>query len=57
MPDTTISVSKEFHDWLKGKGKKGESYESILKRMLKPEFLDELNSSGPEKSDEDSNLF
>ena len=42
MPDTTISVSKRFHDWLKGNGKKGESYEDIIKKMLKPEFLQEL---------------
>ena len=42
MADTTIAVSKKFHDWLKSKGKKGESYEDILKKMLKPEFLQEL---------------
>ena len=45
MADTTLSVSKEFHDWLKGKGKKGESYEDIIKKMLKPEFAQELESS------------
>ena len=37
--DTTISVSKKFRDWLKSKGKKGESYEDTIRRMLKPEYL------------------
>lgn len=41
---TSISVSKEFHEWLKSKGRKGESYEDIIKRMLKPEFLQESGS-------------
>ena len=41
MADTTISVSKEFHDWLKDKGLKGESYEEIIKRLIKPEMLEE----------------
>jgi len=45
MADTTISISKNFHDWLKSKGKKGESYEDIIKSMLKPEFVQELGSS------------
>ena len=45
MADTTLSVSKEFHDWLKSKGRKGESYEDIIKKMLKPEFAQELESS------------
>ena len=40
--NTTISVSKEFHDWLNSKGKKGESYERIIKTMLRPEYLQEL---------------
>ena len=44
MTDTTISVSKNFHDWLKSKGKKGESYEDIVKSMLQPEFAQELDS-------------
>ena len=45
MAETTISLSKEFHDWLKSKGKKGESYEDVIKRMFKPEFLEELEDS------------
>ena len=45
MAVTTIPVSKEFHDWLKGKGKKGESYEDVIKRLLKPEFKQELEES------------
>ena len=45
MVDTTISVSKEFHDWLKSKGRKGESYEDIIKKMLKQDFLQELEGS------------
>ena len=56
MTETTISVSKEFHDWLKGKGKKGESYEDVIKKMLKPEYLQELGSSEkkPESSEKES---
>ena len=42
MENTSIMVSKRFHDWLMSKGKKGESYEEILKRMLKPEYLRDL---------------
>ncbi len=42
MTVTTISVSEKFHEWLKSKGKKGESYEDLIKRLLKPEFLKEL---------------
>ena len=42
MTVTTIPISKEFHDWLKSKGKKGESYEDVIKRLLRPEFLGEL---------------
>ena len=45
MAETTLSISREFHDWLKSKGKKGESYENIIKKMLKPEFLQELEGS------------
>ena len=63
MADTTISVSKGFHDWLKSKGMKGESYEDIIKRMLKPEFLSELGSKSseddsdtPDESKTDANL-
>ena len=44
MTDTTVSMSKNFHDWLKSKGKKGESYEYIIKSMLKPEHAQELQS-------------
>ena len=44
MTDTTISISIKFHDWLKSKGKKEESYEDIIKSMLKPEFLQELKN-------------
>lgn len=44
MADTTISVSKKFHDWLKSKGAKGESYEDIIKKVLKTEFSRELVS-------------
>ena len=42
MTNTTIAVSEEFHEWLKSKGAKGESYEYIIKKMLKPEYLKEL---------------
>ena len=55
MTITTIPISKKFHDWLKGKGKKGESYEVVIKRLLKSEFLEELESS-QESTDEIDNL-
>ena len=55
MADTTISVSVKFHDWLKSKGKKGESYEDVIKKMLKPEFAQELESHEP--SSDDSKFF
>ena len=42
MTVTTIPISKEFHDWLKGKGKKGESYEDVIKRLLRPELKQEM---------------
>ena len=42
---TTIPVSKKFHDWLKGKGKKGESYEAIIKRMINSDALQDLEES------------
>ena len=45
MTGTTIPISREFHDWLKSKGRKGESYEAIIKRMLKSELMQELESS------------
>ena len=51
MADTTLSISKEFHDWLKSKGRKGERYEDIIKKMLKPEFLKELEGSSSSSSD------
>jgi hypothetical protein len=35
MKRTSIQVTKGFRDWLEGKGKKGESYEDIIKRLLK----------------------
>ena len=42
---TTIPVSKKFHDWLKGKGRKGESYEDIIKRLLNPDALQDIEQS------------
>ena len=45
MAETTLSVSKGFHDWLKSKGRKGESYEDIIKKMLRPEFTQELENN------------
>ena len=44
MVGTTISVSDKFHEWLKAKGRKGESYEDIIKKMLRQEFLKEIES-------------
>lgn len=58
MAVTTIPISKEFHDWLKSKGKKGESYEVVIKRLLKPEFQQETEGSGSHQdpSDEIDNV-
>lgn len=44
MEGTTIFLSKEFHDWIKSKGRKGESYENIMISLLKPEYNRELAS-------------
>ena len=55
MTVTTIPVSKKFHDWLKSKGKKGESYEVVIKRLLKSDFREELESS-QESTDEIDNV-
>ena len=52
MAITTIPISKRFHDWLKNKGKKGESYEDVIKKLLRPEFKQELESS--RESDEET---
>ena len=46
MASTTISVSREFHEWLKSKGKKGENYEGVIKRLLKPNLIQELERFG-----------
>lgn len=48
MDITTIPISRKFHDWLKTNGRKGESYEEVIKRLLKPELLQELNELGEE---------
>ena len=42
---TTIPISKQFHDWLKSQGRKGESYEDVIKRLLKPELLQDFEGS------------
>ena len=55
MTVTTIPISKKFHDWLKSKGRKGESYEDVIKRLLKPEFQQEPEES-QEPSDEMESL-
>ena len=47
---TTIPVSKKFHDWLKSKGKKGESYEDILKRLIGHETAEDTSDSGTSSS-------
>ena len=59
MTVTTIPISKKFHDWLKGKGKKGESYEDVIKRLLQPEFQQELEGSQEASSapDEKESFF
>ena len=60
MTITTIPISKKFHDWLKGKGKKGESYEDVIKRLLQSEFQQELGDledshDTPSSNEEHSN--
>ena len=55
MSITTIPISKEFHDWLKSKGMKGESYEDVIKKLLRHEFLQELEGS-QESSDETNSV-
>src|SRR3989338_7307151 len=50
MADTTISVSKRFHDWLKDKGSKGESYEDIIKKVIKADFPRESSSKDAVRS-------
>lgn len=52
MATTTIPISKEFHDWLKSKGRKGESYEDVIKRLLSPEFKEEVG--GTQDTSEDT---
>lgn len=49
MKDTTISVSKELHDWLTSHGRKGERYEDVIRRMLRPEFLKSIQQSTTKK--------
>ena len=53
---TTIPISKKFHDWLKSKGKKGESYEDVIKRLLKSESKQELEESQGSSDDDDLGL-
>ena len=45
MAVTTIPISKGFHDWLKSKGKKGESYEAVIKRLLNQEYKPEIEET------------
>jgi len=33
--DTTIKLDKEFKEFLREKGEKGETYQDIIKRLLK----------------------
>ncbi len=33
--DTTIKLDRKFKEWLKSKGKKGETYQEIIKRLIK----------------------
>ena len=54
MTITTIPISKKFHDWLKSKGKKGESYEDVIKKLLKPEFQQELGEESSQESSDNA---
>ncbi len=31
----TIRLSSDFKDWLEGQGKKGETFEDVLRRLLR----------------------
>ena len=31
---TTIKVTKDFRDWLESKGKKGETFQELIKRLI-----------------------
>ena len=53
MVNTTVSVSKKFQSWLKGKGKKGESYEDIIKGLIKPDALKDLELYKEQEHKED----
>ena len=44
MSTTTITVSREIYDQLKRKGKKGESFDKILRRFL---FKEGINPPSP----------
>lgn len=33
--ETTIKLDKKFKEWLKNQGKKGETYQEIIKRLIK----------------------
>jgi len=35
--DTTIKLDREFKEWLANKGKKGETYQKIIKRLIQNE--------------------
>ena len=41
MTNTTIAISKKFHEWLKSKGEKGDRYEKIITKLLKPDMAEE----------------
>lgn len=32
--DTTIKVDREFREFLKKKGRKGETYQDVIKRLI-----------------------
>ncbi len=32
--DTTIKIDKKFKEWLKRRGKKEETYQDIIKRLI-----------------------
>lgn len=36
--DTTIKLDKKFKEWLAKQGKKGETYQDIIKRLIKDDI-------------------
>ena len=47
--DTTIKLDKKFKAWLKERGKKGETYQDIIKRLIKAIKILKIQKGGRTK--------